>query len=149
MALIKRIPKGSALTHLEMDNNLDFLHDHSNLFNREELDAHSQYSLTSHVYSMSDISGTGAYSVTSHSHSMSDISGTGDYSLSGHLHDDRYYTETEIDTTFLGYSLTSHEHTQYALSAYTQYLSGGLSSNRPISPRDYEIYCDVTINKQI
>jgi len=27
-----------------------------------------------------------------------------------HLHDDRYYTETEVDTTLSGYSLTSHDH---------------------------------------
>ena len=32
------------------------------------------------------------------------------YSVTGHTHDDRYYTETEIDSTLTGYSVTGHNH---------------------------------------
>ena len=35
---------------------------------------------------------------------------TSDFASSSHTHDDRYYTESEIDTTLAGYSTTSHNH---------------------------------------
>ena len=41
----------------------------------------------------------------SHSHS--------NYSLTGHTHDDRYYTESEINTKLASKSDTSHTHSQY------------------------------------
>ena len=41
----------------------------------------------------------------SHSHS--------NYSVTGHMHDDRYYTESEINTKLASKSDTSHTHSQY------------------------------------
>ena len=35
---------------------------------------------------------------------------TSDFAAASHTHDDRYYTESEIDTTLAGYSTTSHNH---------------------------------------
>jgi len=55
------------------------------------------FSLTSHTHNQ--------YSSTSHTHNQ--------YSLTSHTHDDRYYTETEIDTILTGKSNINHNH-QYS-----------------------------------
>jgi len=160
MPLITRASKGSELEYTEVDGNFLYLYNHSNLENRLILLAHPQYSLTSHTHSMSQISGTGAfsvtghthdqYSLTSHTHSMSQISGTGAFSVTSHTHDTRYYQQSEIDLSLAGKSSTAHTHPQYATTAFAltlQPLTGGLSSQRPINPRDFEQFCDITLDK--
>lgn len=44
---------------------------------------------------------------------------THDYAASSHTHDDRYFTESEINTKLGGYSTTSHTHSDYASKDHT------------------------------
>jgi hypothetical protein len=53
-----------------------------------------------------------------HLHYHNDARGDARYSQLGHNHDDRYYTETEVDTALAGKSDVSHTH------AYAKYVSG-------------------------
>jgi len=69
---------------------------------------HADYALTSHTHTN--------YSLTSHTHNLSDLTNTShthlwsDLITTAHTHDDRYYTESEINTLLDEYSLTSHTH---------------------------------------
>lgn len=60
---------------------------------------------------------------TSHSHSISNItnlqSALNGKSDNGHTHDDRYYTETEMDTKLNGKANSSHTHTVSQISDLT------------------------------
>ena len=76
------------------------------------------YAPVSHNHAQSDITGLdnalSGKAPVSHSHAQSDVIGLED-ALSGkaaavHHHDDRYYTETEIDTALAGKAAASHEH---------------------------------------
>ena len=48
------------------------------------------------------------------------------FALSTHTHDDRYYTETEVDTLLSGYSTTSHNHDSryYTETEISNFFSG-------------------------
>lgn len=77
---------------------------------------HTEYASISHNHIKADITDF------THTHTESDISDLQDYALSNHnhdteysaithIHDDRYYTETEVNTLLSGKSDTTHTHT--------------------------------------
>ena len=90
-----------------LDGKADANHTHSGM-----------YAPASHNHAQSDITGLddalSGKAPVSHSHAQSDVIGLED-ALSGkaaavHHHDDRYYTETEMDTALAGKAAASHEH---------------------------------------
>lgn len=54
-----------------------------------------------------------------------DISDLGNYSIVGHTHDDRYYTETEVDTLLSGKADTSHVHSAADITSGTLAVGRG------------------------
>ncbi|MCK9543446.1 MAG: phage tail repeat domain-containing protein, partial [Novosphingobium sp.] len=54
-----------------------------------------------------------------------DISDLGNYSIVGHTHDDRYYTETEVDTLLSGKADTSHVHSAADITSGTLAIGRG------------------------
>ena len=74
------------------------------------------------------------FTPSAHTHSQSDVTGLASAlagkSDTGHVHDDRYYTESEIDTKLSGKSDTSHTHDSryYTESEVDSKLSGKANS---------------------
>ncbi len=58
---------------------------------------------TTHTHVEADITDLQNYSLSTHNHDL-------DYADIAHNHDDRYYTETEVNTLLSGYSQTTHNH---------------------------------------
>ena len=120
---------------------------------------HSNYSDTGHThdgryYTESEIdTKLAGKSNTGHTHSISDVSnlqssldgksGTGhthsNYSVTSHTHDDRYYTESEIDTKLAGKSNTGHTHDDryYTETEITTKLSGKSDTGHTHDDRYY------------
>ena len=69
------------------------------------------------------------YHLSSAQHSaLTDAGGVGNASTQ-HIHDDRYYTETEMDTTLSGYSQTGHSHTSADITDFTTATQGVIGTS--------------------
>lgn len=102
---IARIPTGTTSTTVALGNH-----------------THSGYALTSHTHTASQITnfeetvrdamGTALVAGTNIALAVDDVADTItiNASVGSHTHDDRYYTETEVDTALAGKANTSHTH---------------------------------------
>ncbi len=81
---------------------------------------------------------SGSYAAASHGHAISDTTGlqtaldgkqaSGSYAAASHTHDDRYYTETEIDTKLSGLPVSGHTHTIANVTGLQTALDGKQAS---------------------
>jgi len=76
--------------------------------------------------------------LTSHTHTIANVTGlqtaldgkqaAGSYAAASHTHDDRYYTETEIDTKLSGLPVSGHTHTIANVTGLQTVLDGKQAS---------------------
>jgi hypothetical protein len=109
-----------------------------------------------HSHAIGDVTGLqtalDGKSDTGHTHAFADLTakpttvagyGITDASLTGHVHDDRYYTETEMDTKLSGKSDTSHTHTFASLTSKPTTISGyGITDTATTATANKLLYLD-------
>src|SRR5690606_38384877 len=68
------------------------------------------FAAANHTHSWTELTGSPQnHPVPEHTHTWQDLTGS---PARDHTHDDRYYTETEVDTLLSGKANTSHTHTE-------------------------------------
>lgn len=121
--------------------------DHGNLGNLTTGDPHTQYVLESahtkaahdalninadtvdgyHGADLALAGHTHAYAATSHTHSYAAVSHTHSYASTSHTHDDRYFTETEMNSNFI--RGISGQTSGAGITASTSAPSGGVNGD--------------------